>query len=410
MLLARLASDVTQRRITSTNDGAQLANPATGFLRSSMAGAQQSQRPGGQCQGPAADAVQRLRLPARRVHSLVGPLNLQQQYCLLWRTHLNQERLPLIPSELLDQHIVNEPGDTRYRAAARMLQSIWRAQHNLPVGPHIAEDGTVRDLGSRLTREDARKGANFLSRDLARLARYESVYREQGAIIEQERLWSNMLSSQALCFNLFGELKQDREKATHVCRLLWPELIGSVDDVLFEHSPGRGSKRFTTDGTAFDVTIVGRTPDGRRSFVGIEVKYTESMTEPPAPHRLKYDELCEATGLFKDAASPDLRAMPLQQLWREHLLSRAMLREGLYDLGLFVVVHPRRNQQTREAVTGYKSHLAATSPLETGFDSATMEQVLEARSAVGDAAFATAFHERYLDIERVEKLIFDTPL
>lgn len=323
---------------------------------------------------------------------------------------MNQERLPLIPSELLNEHTVNEPGDTRFRASARLLQSLWRADRKLPVGPHVAEDGTVRDLGSRLTRHDAKKGANFLSSELARLARYESVYCEPGALIEQDRLWANMLSSQALCFNLFGDLKLDREKASRVCCSMWPEFIESVDDVLFEHSPGRGAGRFTADGTAFDVLIVGKTPDGRRSFVAVEVKYTESMTEPPAPHRSRYDELSDGCGIFKDARSLCLRAMPLQQLWREHLLTRAMLREGLYDVGLFVVVHPERNRQAKEAVSAYEKQLASDSPLESGFASATIEQLLAARRADGDVAFADAFHARYLDIERVEQLIFEPAL
>lgn len=323
---------------------------------------------------------------------------------------MNQERLPLIPSELLNQYTVNEPGDTRFRASARLLQSLWRADRKLPIGPHVAEDGTVRDLGSRLTRQDAKKGANFLSSELARLARYESVYCEPGALIEQERLWANMLSSQALCFNLFGDLKHDREKASRVFRALWPDFIDSVDDVLFEHSPGRGAGRFTADGSAFDVVVLGKTSDGRRSFIAVEVKYTESMTEPPAPHRGRYDELSDACGVFKDARSLCLRAMPLQQLWREHLLSRAMLREGLYDVGLFVVVHPERNQQAKEAVSAYEKQLVSDAPLESGFGSATIEQLLAARRADGDVEFADAFHSRYLDIERVENLIFEAPL
>jgi hypothetical protein len=323
---------------------------------------------------------------------------------------LNQERLPLIPGELLNQHIVNEPGDTRFRAAARLLQSLWRADHNLPIGTHVADDGNVRDLGSRLTREDAQRGANFLSSGLAQLARYESVYCEPGALIEQERLWANMLSSQALSLNLFGDLKRDLEKASRVLRTIWPEIIDTVDAVLFEHSPGRGAGRFTADYTAFDVVVLGKTSDARRSFVAIEVKYTESMTEPPASHRHRYDELSEASGVFKDARSICLRAMPLQQIWREHLLSRAMLCEGLYDVGVFAVAHPERNLQARDAVGAYEKELASNSPLETGFSSVTIERLLEARRADGDVAFADAFQARYLDIERVEKLIFDALL
>jgi hypothetical protein len=100
----------------------------------------------------------------------------------------------------------------------------------------------------------------------------------------------------------------------------------------------------------------------------------------------------------------------LQQLWREHLLTRAMLHEGLYDVGLFVVAHPERNQQAKEAVSAYEKQLASDTPLESGFASVTIERLMEARRANGDAAFVDASHARYLDIERVEKLIFEAPL
>ena len=127
-------------------------------------------------------------------------------------------------------------------------------------------------------------------------------------------------------------------------------------------------------------------------------------------HRSRYDELSDACGVFKDARSLCLRAMPLQQLWREHLLSRAMLCEGLFDVGLFVVVHPERNQQAKEAVSAYEKQLVSGAPLESGFACATIEQLLAARRAEGDASFVDAFYSRYLDFERVETLIFEAPL
>ncbi|MFL5286821.1 MAG: hypothetical protein ACJ8AW_39075, partial [Rhodopila sp.] len=40
------------------------------------------------------------------------------------------------------------------------------------------------------------------------LVQYEIAYREIGAVIHTERLWTNLLTSQALAFNLFGPLKQ----------------------------------------------------------------------------------------------------------------------------------------------------------------------------------------------------------
>ena len=80
------------------------------------------------------------------------------------------------------------------------------------MGAHSPASGESRKLGSRIEASYAKQGANFLSSAIAKLVFRESVYREIGAVIEQERLWTNMLSSQPLCFNLFGDLKLNPDK------------------------------------------------------------------------------------------------------------------------------------------------------------------------------------------------------
>ena len=154
-------------------------------------------------------------------------------------------RIPLVPAAILKAHRVNEPGDTRFKAAARFLQSLWRDEKELPIGTHRSPKGKRRKMGSRLDAESAKHGGNFLSPDIAKLALRESVYREIGAVIEQERLWTNMLSSQPLCFNLFGWMKLDAEKANQFFRHLFPDYVAAVQGIYFEHSPGRGNPAFT---------------------------------------------------------------------------------------------------------------------------------------------------------------------
>lgn len=106
------------------------------------------------------------------------------------------DRLPTIPEAILKAHKVNEPSDTRFRAAARL--SLWRQDSGLPIGTHRSQDGKRRKLGSRINTASARAGGNFLNAEIANLTRREVVYREAGAIIDQERLWTNLLSSQPL--------------------------------------------------------------------------------------------------------------------------------------------------------------------------------------------------------------------
>ena len=314
--------------------------------------------------------------------------------------------LPVIPETVLNAHKVNEKGDTRFKSAARLLQSLWRESMGHPIGSHRNADGKRRKLGSRLNTASAKAGANFLTPDIANLTRREVVYREVGAFIDEERLWTNLLSSQPLCFNLFGALKLDMAKANLFFCKLFPDYVHHVEGIYFEHSPGRGDPMFTQDNSAFDVFVTCITPDGESAFIAIEMKYSETMTEPPAKLRPRYDELSAMLPVFRDSAAPALRDAPLQQLWREHMLSRAMVENGGYGQGRFVVIHPAQNAHCEFATRAYQRQLVSTDPTETGFQSVTLEDCLSVLSTIGEDSTAAALHKRYLDFDQVDAAIF----
>ncbi len=52
-------------------------------------------------------------------------------------------------------------------------------------------------------------------------------------------MWADLLSSEALSINLFGDLAADHALADHAVHAWWPDAPGTVADVRFEHSPGR---------------------------------------------------------------------------------------------------------------------------------------------------------------------------
>jgi hypothetical protein len=307
----------------------------------------------------------------------------------------------------LKAHKVNEANDSRFKAAARLLQALWREEKGLPIGVYRNSKGRRRKLGSRLDDKSARQGYNFLSPAIAKLVFRESVYREIGAMMEQERLWSNLLSSQPLCFNLFGGLKLDISKATRFFQRLFPDEVKSVDGIYFEHSPGRGDPAFTDDNTAFDVFVVCKTLDSQRGFIAIEVKYSETMTEPLTILRPRYEELSNRIGVYTSPESTALRGSPLQQLWRGHMLSYSMVENGLYSKGRFVMIYPRLNNQCVAAVKAYQRHLVSNDPGVSGFQAIILDDWVEALRVIGDEEIAEALYRRYLDFERIEREIFE---
>jgi hypothetical protein len=115
-------------------------------------------------------------------------------------------QLPLIPAAILKKHHVNEPLDPRFRSAARLLQALWREERGLPIGGYIGEDGKRHQLGSRISNAAGAAGGNFLTAEIFHIARREVAYREIGALIDVERLATNLLSSMPLTFNLLAPL------------------------------------------------------------------------------------------------------------------------------------------------------------------------------------------------------------
>lgn len=313
--------------------------------------------------------------------------------------------LPLIPEEILRQHHCHEPNDTRFAAAARLLQSLWRQDQSLPIGRHRSPSGETRELGSRLTMTAARAGANFLDPATASLVRRELVYREIGACIDADRLFRNLLSSMPLVFNLFGPLKRNPELATRVMRLVLPSFTGTVTQVLFEHSPGRGNPAFSADYTAFDAFIRYRTEDGRYGQIAIEQKYTETLQETTQPTRPHLDQLSEQSGLFKDPHAAGLRANPCQQLWREHLLAASMIQRGLYDEGHFIVIAPRLNWYAQNGINAYARHLKKPDAQQPVFAGIFLERFIEAIGTAGEPNYAQRLHQRYCDFARIDQMI-----
>ena len=147
--------------------------------------------------------------------------------------------------ELLQKYAVAVATDNAFQRRARLLQAMWRESRGLPIGAR----GSV-PLGSRLPLASAATdGSNFLTANIRRSVRecVEAKAAGSGQLIEEERLYANLLSSQPLCFNLFGELQADLRLASLVFASLWPERVQAVTAIRFEHSPVRSDITYTGD-------------------------------------------------------------------------------------------------------------------------------------------------------------------
>jgi hypothetical protein len=282
-----------------------------------------------------------------------------------------------------------------FRRAARILQSLWRESHGYPVGEH---EGSA--LGSRLSLEFAEESlANYLTPGIRNVVRRALDQASSDQLFAAPRIYNDLLSSQPLCFNLFGELKRNLTIATEVFATLRPRTIKKVTDIQFEYSPGRSDPRLTGDRSAFDVFVQYETlqKEGNQGFFGIEVKYHEDLSGTAAPHRERYDEVAKDMGCFRPDSLVALRQQPLQQLWRDHLLVGITQREKGYAEGTFVLVYPAANTECRVALQSYRRQLIDSS----SFDAWTLEEIMAVLSLTTAEGWVRELRKRYLELDAI---------
>lgn len=321
-------------------------------------------------------------------------------------------RAPLVPEPVLRQHDCFILSDTRFRAAARLRQSIWREEQGLPAGLHRPGGNrtiTPIPLGSLLQPADAARGLNFLSPTVHGFVRRSLVLREEGAMVNYDRLNKNLLSSEPLTYNLFVPLALDLDLATAVFRQLLPMFIHQVTGIRFETSPGRYDPRYLQDATAADAALSVITPDGESATLFIEVKYSEGCTGPAATHRPRYDDVGREVALHHDPDAPALRSTLLEQFWRLHLLAQLAVHHEATPRAHLLVLYPHHNRRVRTATRLYTAELrdptGSSSPGTVGFTALPLETVVSGLAQAGGGAAAAYLHHRYLDLSPVLNLV-----
>jgi hypothetical protein len=288
---------------------------------------------------------------------------------------------------------------TEFRQRLRYHQSQWREAQGYPIGsqPIVPRPngGAVRLVGSRLPLAYAREtGANLLTAGALDAARARTSVIEPHQSFDHQRLWADLLSSEAMSFNLFGDLAADIGLADRAVHTWWPDTPGTVRDVCFAHSPGRLDRAYLGNLIAFDVAFVLDLGDGTQGIVGLDTKYHERIKRHlPKPSRLpRYLEVTERSGIFGPGAIEAVNGTELLVMWLEHLLVLSMLQQpsGRWKWGRYVVVHPAGNLDFAEACARYRDLLVDQST----FSSVTVEELIDAD--VLPAQTVAALRERYI--------------
>jgi hypothetical protein len=295
--------------------------------------------------------------------------------------------------------IARRPAMTAFLQAARLHQARWRTEHDLPIGsqpyvPRPGDDG--RPVGSRIPLDfGLETGANLVT-DTAREAarqRMSIVEREQS--IDRQRLWADLLSSEALAFNLFGDLAADTRRADRLVRSWFPDAPGRVSEVRFLHSPGRLDPQWLNSLRQFHAAFVLDRGDGTHGIVAVDVRYHERLKpETPKPENMwRYQEVHERSEAFTPEAFDRVHGRSdLWSPWLIQLLLFSMLQHpsGAWTWGRLVVVHPADNPDMADMCARYRRLLDD----KATFLPTTLENVLACGALPG--ASVRALDERYV--------------
>lgn len=296
--------------------------------------------------------------------------------------------------ELRIKYHTDYADQSEFSSKARLLQSIWRTEKGFD----------FEKYGNFIPIDFAKEtGANYLTDSVFEIVKDEvKNAKNVGKVISEPRIWNNLLSSQPLAFNLFAELKLNGQLATKVFKELYPDLgIERITNIEFEHSPGRKDIKYTGDSSAFDVFVEYSTTSGQSSFFGIEVKYAEHLKDNPSSHKDRYEEIAKDSGIFDLSRLDDLKKKPIQQVWRDHLLTLSLfISNNDYSRGDFVYLFPADNKECVDAITRYEQTFL--SDKETYFKPLTIERIVEVLETYSTEKWIEEFKDRYLNFKKIE--------
>lgn len=238
--------------------------------------------------------------------------------------------------------VPNESGLTR---KMRVHQGWWRT-NVLNEEPGLHPGYPEQNVCNTILVGDT-SGKNFLTPNAVKAVRETLAKRtdKNAGIIEQDRLFNNLLSSQPLCFNFFGELNADLDFGLLVLKTFYGDLTKLIS-VNFEYAP---KENYTKDCSAFDIAFEVEAGD-QKGLIGFECKYTDTFSYKPSNSEIFYGDKDNKNhdtylGIYKKSevnfAKPYydfVKSKDFNQLFRNQLIGEALLQNGKYDFvrtGLF---------------------------------------------------------------------------
>ncbi|MDR1880029.1 MAG: hypothetical protein LBQ78_03775 [Tannerellaceae bacterium] len=213
-----------------------------------------------------------------------------------------------------------------------------------------------------LSDADGQKGRNFY----VGLGVFESVRQRYPQFYVD--LYSDMLRSEHIPFNLFVPFLQNLEFCKNVFNERMSGCIKSIENIKIEYAPSP-KENYLDDGTSFDAYIEYTHADNSKGMIGIEVKYTEKEypLDPNSKQakdindkKGKYYAISEMSGLYKPNSIETLKTDLFRQIWRNHLLAESirLVDNDKFKHATSMLFYPKDNGHFAETNKKYCEMLA----------------------------------------------------
>jgi hypothetical protein len=244
---------------------------------------------------------------------------------------------------------------TGFLKRARLHQSKFRAETlNLDFDTY----------GNYLTKKDGEVGKNFYDG----FEIFEAVKDRYDKY--NKPLYSNMLRSEHIPFNLFIPLNTDKTLLKEIFNEFFGDVIQSIESLKIEYAPSP-KEEYLDDRTSFDTYIEYTHTDNTKGIIGIEVKYTEReypLIKYQTDKRTGKKELTKAwidvenyknkssnsiylnvtrkCKLYKEEHYLNLIKDDFRQVWRNHILGESILQTAKNQFKHFtsLTLFPKDNE------------------------------------------------------------------
>lgn len=312
--------------------------------------------------------------------------------------------------------------DNAFTRKARLLQVIHRKESGSPCGS-ITKRG-ITYYHPNLATNGSDTGCNFLSQEIFEYAKWRIEQKKAYETINEDRLFNNFLSSQPMAFNLFVPLMSivhTDEGKSKLAKVVAEHIINSdsstfskITEVGIEFIPPYYSECLN-DKTAMDAYFMYERTDGKHGIIAIETKYTDILGTNPASNpsfairqateNIRISQLLTNEGI-EGITKRDIK---LSQVYRNFLLTETVRLHEHLDDSISIILSPKGNMSNEEDERSLIAILK--DEYKYKFQSVTLESFVSALiREFPDTELFRRFENRYLDFERVEKLINNTDL